>query len=56
MQLSILGINSFIGGVLLAAMPLLLLTPLGHASVEWHILVGASLVMWLHGKAGLVQP
>jgi len=53
MQLSILGINSFIGGVLLAAMPLLLLTPLGHSSVEWHILVGASLVMWFTRQGGI---
>ena len=45
MPQTIQNINSALAALLLGAMPLLLLTPFGHASTGWYVLVAASLIM-----------
>ncbi len=53
MRISIQQINSVLGSALLTAIPVLLLTEIGHASSAWYALVLSSLVMWFTREGGL---
>ena len=52
MRISVQQINSAVGGVVIAAIPTLLLTELGHSSIAWYGLVFSAFAMWFTREGG----
>ena len=52
MKLTTQDIHSFLGAVLIGVMPLLMLTPIGHSSSAWYVLVGTCLIICLTRDGG----